>query len=121
MYNNIINTIFRTIFLGLFIFELYKTLTSKDRRAIFARRYFMDKFRYYWFWVYMIIFILLTLFVHNSYIEKILHPKTLYTLRQSVFLGWGVFIGSIFAGAGFTIALAVLISFLYLFFNVDFA
>ena len=121
MYNNIINFIFRAIFFGLFIFELYKTLTSNDRRAIFARRYFMDKFRYYWFWVYMIIFILLSLFVHNSYIEKMLHPKTLYTLRQSIFLGWGVFIGSIFAGAGFTIALAVLISFLYLFFNVDFA
>ena len=50
-----------------------------------------------------------------KYVDK----NTLTTLRESIKLGWAAFIIEIFAQAGFTIGLAVIVSFLYLFFRIE--
>jgi hypothetical protein len=119
LYTNTVLLIVRTILLFLLLFEFFKLIFSKGKRVKTARAKFMYKFTYPIFWIYIIIFLGLTIFINNNYLMKYVDKNTLTTLRESIKLGWAAFIIEIFAQAGFTIGLAVIVSFLYLFFRIE--
>ena len=107
------------IFLLLFIFEVFKLLFGKDIGSSYARKQFKKKFTRPIFWSYLTIFVIITIFLNNKDLMKNIDNDKLNIFKQSINLGWVVFVTTFFAQAGFTIALAVIVAFLYMFFKID--
>ena len=116
---NNLSFVIHSIFLSLFIFEILKLLFGKDVGSSFARKQFKKKFTRPLFWFYLIIFIIISLILNNDDLMKNIDNKKLAIFKQSINLGWVVFITTFFAQAGFTIALALIVAFLYMFFKID--